>query len=87
VSAALFFGSLVPLSLERESWVVLPGLYGVGSALPVVVVALLIAMGSRSLGVVFEKLTVIEKWGRRLTALIFLVVGLYMSWEYTLPAL
>ena len=87
VSAALFFGSLVPLSLERESWVLLPSLYGVGTALPVVVVALLIAMGSRSLGVVFEKLTVIEKWGRRLTALIFLVVGLYMSWEYTLSAL
>lgn len=87
VSAALFFGSLLPLSLERESWVVLPSLYGVGTALPVVVVALLIALGSRSLGVVFEKLTVIERWGRRVTAVVFLVVGLYMSWEYTIPAI
>ncbi len=87
VSAALFFGSLVPLSLERESWVFLPSLYGVGTALPVVAVALLIALGSRSLGVVFEKLTLIEKWGRRLTAVIFFVVGLYMSWLYTWPAL
>ncbi len=36
VSAALFFGSLVPLSLQHGSKVVLPVVYGLGTALPVV---------------------------------------------------
>ena len=60
VSAALFFGSLVPLSLEQDSWVILPSLYGIGTALPVVVLAVLVALGSRLVGVVFKKLTIIE---------------------------
>jgi cytochrome c biogenesis protein CcdA len=87
VSAALFFGSLVPLSLEQESWVVMPTLYGVGTALPVVGFAVLIALGSRSVAVAFERLTVFERWARRVTAAVFLVVGLYMTWTYTAPAL
>lgn len=86
VSAALFFGSLIPLSLEQESWIALPSIYGVGTALPVVGFAVLIALGSRSVGVAFKKLSTVETWARRITAVIFLGVGLYMTWEYTLPA-
>lgn len=86
VSAALFFGSLVPLSLERGSWVLLPSLYGVGTALPVVACAVLITFGSRSLAVAFERLTAFEKWGRRATALVFFGVGVYMIYRFTLPA-
>ena len=42
-SAALFFGSLVPLSLKVNSSVTLPVVYGVGTALPVMVFAVLLA--------------------------------------------
>ena len=38
-SAALFFGSLVPLAVKYESRLVLPMLYGVGTALPVLAFA------------------------------------------------
>jgi len=34
LSAALFFGSLIPLSLKHGSSVFLPSLYGIGTALP-----------------------------------------------------
>ena len=34
VSAALFFGSLIPLSVKARSSVLLPGIYGVGTACP-----------------------------------------------------
>jgi threonine/homoserine/homoserine lactone efflux protein len=55
--------------------------------LPVVGFAVLIALGSRSVAVAFERLTVFERWARRITAGVFLVVGLYMTWSYTWPAL
>jgi hypothetical protein len=87
VSAALFFGSLVPLSLERGSWVILPSIYGVGTALPVVGFAALVALGYRSVGAIFRKVTAVETWERRITAAVFLAVGLYMTYEYTLPLL
>ncbi|MCK4607216.1 MAG: sulfite exporter TauE/SafE family protein, partial [candidate division Zixibacteria bacterium] len=67
VSAALFFGSLIPLAVEHESGVLMPTVYGIGTALPVVVFAALIASGARFVGTVFNCLTQFEKWARRIT--------------------
>lgn len=77
VSAALFFGSLIPAALRYESGVMLPSLYGVGTALPVLVFAVLIAWGAKSVGQAYNKLTVLEKWARKITGSIFILVGIY----------
>ena len=66
LSAALFFGSLIPLALDNKSSVLLPSVYGLGTALPVVVFAVVIAFGAKSLGKIFDKLTQVEKWARKL---------------------
>lgn len=84
VSAALFFGSLVPLALEHQSKVVLPTVYGVGTALPVVVFAVLAAFGARFVGGLFNHLTQFERWARVVTAIVFLVVGAYYCVTYLL---
>jgi len=82
VSAALFFGSLIPLALDASSSVVLPSLYGIGTGVPVFVFAALIALSAQQVGKAFDKLTQIEKWARRITGVIFLVVGLYFILIY-----
>ena len=79
VSAALFFGSLLPLAIKYESSVLLPSLYGVATALPVLLFAILVALGAQSLGQAFNKLTRIEWWARRITGAVFVVVGIYYS--------
>jgi cytochrome c biogenesis protein CcdA len=84
LSATIFFGSLVPLALERESPVLLPTLYGVGTALPVVGFAILIAFGARWVGRAFNRMTQVERWARRATGLVFMGVGIYMTLAYTL---
>ena len=84
VSAALFFGSLVPLAIRYDSPVLYPSLYGAGTAIPVVGFAILIAFGTRFVAKAFNSLTVVERWARRLTALIFLGVGIYMTLVYTM---
>jgi cytochrome c biogenesis protein CcdA len=83
-SAALFFGSLVPLAIRFDSPVVYPLVYGVGTSLPVVMFAFMIAFGARHVGRVFNRLTQVEIWARRLTGLAFIGVGLYMTVDYTL---
>jgi cytochrome c-type biogenesis protein len=77
ISAALYFGSLIPLAVEYQSAVIMPGVYGIGTALPVVAFSILIAFGARFVGAAFNRLTQFEYWARRITGGIFLLVGLY----------
>lgn len=82
VSAALFFGSLIPLCLKSNSVLMLPSLYGVGTALPVIVFAVAIAIGAQSVGRLFEQTKRIEWWARRITGVIFILVGIYFCLRY-----
>lgn len=77
LSAALFFGSLLPLSIKYGSSIALPALYGLGTGIPVLIFAVLMAVGARAVGKAFDRLTKIELWARRITGAIFIVVGVY----------
>lgn len=77
VSAALFFGSLISLSVEHNSRVVLPLLYGIGTGLPVIIFAFIIAFSFNSLGKAYNKLVKIEFWMRKITGAVFIIAGIY----------
>lgn len=79
VSAALFFGSLIPLAVDYQSSVMMPTAYGIGTALPVVAFAILIALGAKWVGIAFNKISIFEMWARRITAVAFFLVGIYYS--------
>ncbi|MBL7140510.1 MAG: sulfite exporter TauE/SafE family protein [Planctomycetes bacterium] len=79
VSAALFFGSLVPSALKAESPVLMPTAYGIGTALPVVVFAALVALGARQMAKAFGVVQKVERWARRTTGVVFLLVGVYYT--------
>lgn len=79
VSAGLYFGALMPLSTANASRLFLPSVYGIGTALPVVVFALLIAFASQYVGRAFDRLTQVERWVRWGTGVIFIVAGIYLS--------
>lgn len=83
-SAALFFGSLIPITIEKGSGVILPMVYGIGTALPVLAFGIMIALGTRQLARVFDKVTVFEVWARRITGGVFLLIGIYCTLAYTL---
>jgi cytochrome c biogenesis protein CcdA len=81
-SAAIFFGSLIPLSLKAESSLIVPAVYGAGTALPVIAFALLIAAGSQWVGKAFNIVGSIENWARRVTGVLFICIGIYFSLRY-----
>lgn len=87
VSAALFFGSLIPLSVKDGSSVLYPLMYGAGTGLPVIVFALMIAFGAKSISALYRKLTRVELWARRVTGAIFIAVGVYYSLVYIFEVL
>jgi len=82
VSAGLFFGGLIPLSMANDSRFVLASLYGVGTALPVLVFAFLMAFASQHVGKAFNRLTQIERAVRVITGIVFVAAGLYYSLTY-----
>ena len=84
ISAALFFGSLIPLAINSKSGIVLPFIYGIGTGLPVLVFAVAIAMGVTSLSHWFHRITKLEYFTRKITGGIFIIVGLYYVGIYIL---
>ncbi len=84
VSAALFFGSLLPMSLEQDSRLILPLLYGIGTALPVLGVAVALALGMGITARLFEGVRRFEFWARRITGTVFILVGCYYLWNHVI---
>ncbi len=82
ISAALFFGSLISLAVKYNSRILLPGVFGLGTALPVFAFAVIIGLGVGSLGAAFHKVQRFEWWARRITGVVFILVGVYYSLQY-----
>ena len=82
ISAALFFGSLIPLSLNNSYGVLLPCIYGIGTGLPVLIFSLAIAFGISTLSHWFNKMAMLEKYTRKITGIVFILVGLYFIWAH-----
>lgn len=83
-SAALFFGSLLPLAVQQQSGLLIPGIYGLATGLPVLLFALMLAFATNKVAQAFNRITAFERWARRLTGLLFLVVGGYYCAVYFL---
>ncbi len=79
VSAGLFFGGLIPLAVKANSSFLLPLIYGVGTALPVIGFAFILAFATEYVGKVFDSLTIIENFMRNIAGVFFILVGIYYS--------
>jgi len=84
ISAALFFGSLIPLALKSQLGTTLPLIYGFGTGLPVLLFAFVIALGVTSLKPWFNRMTKLEYYMRKITGIVFILVGLYYAGIYLL---
>lgn len=78
-SAALFFGALIPLAVSEGDAVTLPAAYGLATALPVLVFAVLVVVAAQAASRLFNRLSGIEAWMRWITGGVFLAVGLYYT--------
>lgn len=76
-SAALFFLLLIPLAAAQESMLVLPTLYGIGTALPVILFAVLMVFANQYVAKTFDRLTLVERWVRVLAGVVFIAAGMF----------
>lgn len=55
----------------------LPILFAVATALPVLVVAWILAFSAGQIGVVYGKMQTIQKWLNRAVGVLFIAIGIY----------
>lgn len=78
VSAALFFGSLLPLAIQQESIWLLPAVFGIGSALPVLIFGIMLTLARQTATRAFGNLQKIDRWLLPLTGWLLVGIGLFL---------
>lgn len=76
-SGVLYFGMLIPMSVTTNAGWIMPVLFAVATALPVLTVAWIIAFSVNKIGVFYGKLCTIQKWLNKIVGIIFIVTGIY----------
>jgi len=76
-SGAMYFGMLVPMTIESEMGITLPLFFALGAGSLVLFFTLVIAFSMQKLGLYFKRITQIEKVMRYVAAVLFIATGLY----------
>ena len=76
-SGALFFAILIPMTLSASAGLALPIIFSVGTGLPVIFFAFVIAFSMEKLGSYFKTVQKIENVMRIVAGITFLLTGLY----------
>lgn len=76
-SGVFYFGMLIPMSVTASAGCLLPVLFAIATALPVLAVAWILAFSVEKLGEFYGKLRTIQKWLNIIVGIIFMAVGIY----------
>jgi cytochrome c-type biogenesis protein len=87
VSAGLAtVGITLPTTSLPGGIVLLPLIYGIGTALPVLLVTFLLVYSVQSVGKAYNALAKTEWWARQITGWLFVLGGVYLSLRYCFDA-
>lgn len=76
-SGIFYFGMLIPMSVTASAGLLLPVLFAIATALPVLAVAWVLAFSVEKVGVLYGKLRIIQKLLNIIVGIVFIAVGLY----------
>jgi cytochrome c-type biogenesis protein len=79
-SAILYFGGLIPVSVSSNMGYFLPLVFAIATGLPVIIFAWILAFSMSSVGNVYNNIKTFEIWFRRIVSVVFIVVGIYLTW-------
>lgn len=80
-SGVLYFGMLIPLTIQSTSGLLLPIVFAIATAIPVIIFAWLLAYTVSGVGKLYNNLKKFEFWFRRIVAVVFIGVGIYLTIE------
>ncbi len=74
-SGVLYFGMLMPLTIQSSSGLVLPLVFAIATGIPVVIFAWLLAYTVSGVGKLYNRIKAFEIWFRRVIAITFILIG------------
>ncbi|MCI0650003.1 MAG: sulfite exporter TauE/SafE family protein [Chloroflexi bacterium] len=72
----LFFGLTIPLAIASTGGILFPGVFAVGTALPVLGLAGLLASGAANVQQFVKRFKAADVWLQRLVGIVFVLIGL-----------
>lgn len=78
-SGIFYFGMLIPMSVTATAGWMLPILFAVATALPVLVVAWILAFSVEKLGEFYGKMRIVQKWLNIIVGAVFVIIGIYYT--------
>jgi cytochrome c-type biogenesis protein len=79
-SGVLYFGGLIPITISSPQGLYLPIIFAVATGIPVIIFAWFLAFSIGKVGLMYSKIKTFEKWFRKVVAILFIVVGIYLSY-------
>ncbi|MGM9810673.1 MAG: aromatic aminobenezylarsenical efflux permease ArsG family transporter [Paludibacteraceae bacterium] len=79
-SAVFYFGMLIPMSAHAAYGYLLPVLFALATALPVLIVAWILAFSVGSISRFYRTTAVVQRWLNRIVAILFIGIGVYYVW-------
>lgn len=76
-SGVFFFVMLIPMTIASVGGLFLPVIFAIGTGLPVIIFAWVLAYAVGNVGNVYNRIKVIELWFRRSMAILFILIGIY----------
>ncbi len=76
-SAVFYFGGLIPLAASETGGFLLPAVFAIATALPVIIVAFILAFSVGSLGAFYGRIQTLQKVMNVIVAGLFIVIGCY----------
>lgn len=79
-SGVFYFGMLIPLSATATAGYVLPIVFAIATAIPVLAVAWILAFSMQQIGSFYGKMQKVQKWTNLIVGVIFIIIGIYYCW-------
>ena len=79
-SGVLYFGMLIPLSATTTAGYLLPAVFAIATALPVLVVAWILAFSVQQMGCFYGRMRTVQRWMNLFVGVLFIGIGIYYGW-------
>ena len=76
-SGVFYFGMLIPMSATATAGYLLPVAFAIATAMPVLVIAWILAFSAQRIGVVYGQMQTVQKWLNTVVGLLFMAIGIY----------
>lgn len=79
-SGVFFFGMLIPMASTTAEGHLLPAVFAIATAIPVLIVAWILAFSAARIGTFYGKIKIIQKILYRIVGILFILIGIYYGY-------